>query len=161
RPRRPRLDLRLHRRGDHPHLPPRRFARGEGLHAGPAGRQRSAHGDLLAHADHPDAYASAGTPRTPRIVGRTDASQRLHRSQARREVGSADSMNGNEPILQAKGVTIRFGGLTAVSNFEFAIKPHELVGLIGPNGAGKTTVFNMLTGVYKPTEGHIFVGGKD
>ena len=70
-------------------------------------------------------------------------------------------MNGNEPILQAKGVTIRFGGLTAVSNFNLEIKPHELVGLIGPNGAGKTTVFNMLTGVYKPTEGHIFVGGND
>ena len=70
-------------------------------------------------------------------------------------------MNGNEPILQAKSVTIRFGGLTAVSNFDLEIRPHELVGLIGPNGAGKTTVFNMLTGVYKPTEGHIFIGGQD
>src|SRR4051812_49519990 len=70
-------------------------------------------------------------------------------------------MNGNEPILQVKSVTIRFGGLTAVSDFDLRIEPHELVGLIGPNGAGKTTVFNMLTGVYKPTEGHIFIGGED
>ena len=65
----------------------------------------------------------------------------------------------NAPILEARNVTIRFGGLTAVSEFNFAIRPHELVGLIGPNGAGKTTIFNMLTGVYKPTEGEIRVGG--
>ena len=66
--------------------------------------------------------------------------------------------NGNS-LLDARDVTIRFGGLTAVSHFNLAIQAHELVGLIGPNGAGKTTVFNMLTGVYKPTEGQIFVGG--
>ena len=51
--------------------------------------------------------------------------------------------------------TIRFGGLTAVSNLDLAIGPNELVGLIGPNGAGKTTVFNLMTGVYQPTEGEI------
>jgi len=62
-------------------------------------------------------------------------------------------------ILQANHVTIRFGGLTAVSDFNLAIRPHELLGLIGPNGAGKTTLFNMLTGVYKPTEGEITIGG--
>jgi branched-chain amino acid transport system ATP-binding protein len=62
-------------------------------------------------------------------------------------------------ILQANSVTIRFGGLTAVSNFNLSIRPQELVGLIGPNGAGKTTIFNMLTGVYKPTEGDITIGG--
>ena len=64
-----------------------------------------------------------------------------------------------DALLQAKNVTIRFGGLTAVSNFNLAIQPHELVGLIGPNGAGKTTIFNMLTGVYKPTEGEIRICG--
>ena len=64
------------------------------------------------------------------------------------------------PLLEAKNVTIRFGGLTAVSDFNLSIEPHELVGLIGPNGAGKTTIFNMLTGVYKPSEGAIFVDGK-
>ncbi|MCM2316040.1 MAG: ABC transporter ATP-binding protein [Thermoanaerobaculia bacterium] len=62
-------------------------------------------------------------------------------------------------VLEAKGVSIRFGGLTAVCDFNLAIQPTELVGLIGPNGAGKTTVFNMLTGVYKPTEGEIRVSG--
>jgi branched-chain amino acid transport system ATP-binding protein len=70
-------------------------------------------------------------------------------------------MNGDAPILQANDVTIRFGGLTAVANFNLSIRPHELLGLIGPNGAGKTTVFNMLTGVYKPTEGNIVVSGQD
>jgi len=64
------------------------------------------------------------------------------------------------PLLETKNVTIRFGGLTAVSDFNLTIEPHELVGLIGPNGAGKTTIFNMLTGVYRPNEGAIFVNGK-
>lgn len=59
-------------------------------------------------------------------------------------------------LLEAKNITIRFGGLTAVSNFNLTIGDNELVGLIGPNGAGKTTIFNMLTGVYKPTEGAIY-----
>jgi branched-chain amino acid transport system ATP-binding protein len=67
--------------------------------------------------------------------------------------------NGN-PILEAKNVTIRFGGLTAVANFDLTITQGELVGLIGPNGAGKTTIFNMLTGVYKPSEGEIRVSGQ-
>jgi branched-chain amino acid transport system ATP-binding protein len=62
-------------------------------------------------------------------------------------------------LLHAKNVTIRFGGLTAVCEFSLELRPHELVGLIGPNGAGKTTIFNMLTGVYKPTEGEIEIGG--
>src|SRR5512132_364985 len=62
-------------------------------------------------------------------------------------------------LLEAQHVTIRFGGLTAVSDFNLTVQPHELVGLIGPNGAGKTTIFNMLTGVYKPTEGEIHIGG--
>jgi branched-chain amino acid transport system ATP-binding protein len=64
-----------------------------------------------------------------------------------------------DALLEAKNVTIRFGGLTAVSDFNVSIRPGELLGLIGPNGAGKTTLFNMLTGVYKPTEGEIRIGG--
>ena len=64
------------------------------------------------------------------------------------------------PLLEAKNVSIRFGGLTAVADFNLTIEPHELVGLIGPNGAGKTTIFNMLTGVYHPTEGQIAIEGK-
>ncbi len=58
-------------------------------------------------------------------------------------------------VLQAKNISISFGGLRAVSNFNLTLEEGELVGLIGPNGAGKTTVFNMLTGVYQPTEGEI------
>jgi branched-chain amino acid transport system ATP-binding protein len=56
--------------------------------------------------------------------------------------------------------TIRFGGLTAVSAFDLSIGADELVGLIGPNGAGKTTVFNLITGVYQPTDGGISFNGK-
>jgi branched-chain amino acid transport system ATP-binding protein len=62
-------------------------------------------------------------------------------------------------LLDASHVTIRFGGLTAVDDFNLAVHPHELVGLIGPNGAGKTTIFNLLTGVYQPSEGQISVAG--
>src|SRR6266481_3153521 len=62
-------------------------------------------------------------------------------------------------LLRVDNCTIRFGGLTAVSNLELSIGEHELIGLIGPNGAGKTTVFNLITGVYSPTEGDIkFLG---
>ena len=64
------------------------------------------------------------------------------------------------PLLQLDRVTIRFGGLTAVSEVSATIGDGELVGLIGPNGAGKTTVFNMITGVYQPTEGAISFAGQ-
>ncbi|MEO1267940.1 MAG: ABC transporter ATP-binding protein, partial [Myxococcota bacterium] len=63
------------------------------------------------------------------------------------------------PLLKVEGIVKRFGGLTAVSNFNVAIHSGELVGLIGPNGAGKTTVFNLITGVYVPTEGTIHISG--
>ena len=64
-------------------------------------------------------------------------------------------------ILKADYITIRFGGLTAVSDFYLNLEEGELVGLIGPNGAGKTTVFNMLTGLYKPTKGEIYFNNKE
>jgi len=63
-------------------------------------------------------------------------------------------------FLDIVGCTLRFGGLTAVKDFSLAIEPGELVGLIGPNGAGKTTVFNLISGVYEPSEGDIRLGGK-
>ena len=63
------------------------------------------------------------------------------------------------PILETRKLGITFGGLVAVSDFNIQVYPGELVGLIGPNGAGKTTVFNMLTGVYKPTEGSVILEG--
>lgn len=63
-------------------------------------------------------------------------------------------------VLEAKDVTMRFGGLTAVDHFNLSLGNNELVGLIGPNGAGKTTIFNTLTGVYEPTEGDVLIEGK-
>jgi len=63
-------------------------------------------------------------------------------------------------LLELNQVTIRFGGLTAVSELTTQVGDRELVGLIGPNGAGKTTVFNLITGVYQPTSGAITFGGK-
>jgi branched-chain amino acid transport system ATP-binding protein len=65
------------------------------------------------------------------------------------------------PLLELENATIRFGGLTAVSELSLAVGENELVGLIGPNGAGKTTAFNMITGVYRPTSGRILLCGKD
>ena len=58
-------------------------------------------------------------------------------------------------LLSVKHLTKNFGGLCAVSNVSMEINEHELIGLIGPNGAGKTTLFNLLTGVYEPSEGSI------
>jgi branched-chain amino acid transport system ATP-binding protein len=63
-------------------------------------------------------------------------------------------------LLQIDSVTIRFGGLTAVSELNLEIGEHDLMGLIGPNGAGKTTVFNLITGVYRPTAGKILFHGQ-
>ncbi len=63
-------------------------------------------------------------------------------------------------LLELRNVTMRFGGLTAVSALSESIEANSLVGIIGPNGAGKTTVFNMITGVYEPTEGSITLDGK-
>lgn len=60
-------------------------------------------------------------------------------------------------VLSAKNITMQFGGLTAVDQFNLELSANELVGLIGPNGAGKTTIFNMLTGVYVPTMGEIML----
>ena len=64
-------------------------------------------------------------------------------------------------LLEVKNLTKNFGGLTAVGDVTMKLNEGELVGLIGPNGAGKTTVFNLLTGVYKPTEGIIRLDGQD
>ncbi|HRE83051.1 MAG TPA: ABC transporter ATP-binding protein [Opitutaceae bacterium] len=70
-------------------------------------------------------------------------------------------MASPDALLRLNRVTLRFGGLTAVNGVELALQPGELVGLIGPNGAGKTTVFNLITGVYQPSEGSVSFAGKD
>ncbi len=65
-----------------------------------------------------------------------------------------------QPLLQTRNVTQRFGGLTAVSDFSLEVAEGHAHGIIGPNGAGKTTAFNLITGIYKPTEGDILFRGK-
>lgn len=64
-------------------------------------------------------------------------------------------------VLDAQKLTMRFGGVTAVSDFSMTIKKNQIVGLIGPNGAGKTTSFNMITGYYRPSEGSVKFLEKD
>lgn len=66
---------------------------------------------------------------------------------------------GTSPLLELSGVTKRFGGLVAVQDVNLVINPKEIISVIGPNGAGKTTVFNLITGIYKPTAGDIRLEG--
>jgi len=65
------------------------------------------------------------------------------------------------PLLHVENMTHYFGGLRAVHNYQLEFESGQLRGLIGPNGAGKTTVFNLITGRYKPTEGSVFLDGKE
>lgn len=65
------------------------------------------------------------------------------------------------PLLSVKNMTHYFGGLRAVHNYNLTIEPRQIFGLIGPNGAGKTTIFNLITGVYTPTEGEILLENKN
>src|SRR5437870_3799010 len=66
-----------------------------------------------------------------------------------------------EPILRTEALTVRFGGLTALNHVNFAVQRDEIRAVIGPNGAGKSTFFNCLTGVLRPTSGHIVFDGED
>jgi branched-chain amino acid transport system ATP-binding protein len=69
--------------------------------------------------------------------------------------------NGHNNVLEATGVTKRFGGLVAVNDIDFSVPAKGIVSIIGPNGAGKTTFFNCMTGLYKPTTGKVVFAGKD
>ncbi|MGX8701764.1 ABC transporter ATP-binding protein [Caproiciproducens sp.] len=64
-------------------------------------------------------------------------------------------------VLRTENMTMQFGGVVAVDNLHLTIREHQIVALIGPNGAGKTTAFNMITGVYTPSSGKIFLHGED
>jgi branched-chain amino acid transport system ATP-binding protein len=70
------------------------------------------------------------------------------------------STSSTPVTLKTNKMTIRFGGLCAVNELDISVNKGEIFGLIGPNGAGKTTIFNLLTGVYKPTSGEIFLDGQ-
>jgi len=65
------------------------------------------------------------------------------------------------PLLQIDKMTHYFGGLRAVNNYNLAVEAGQIRGLIGPNGAGKTTIFNLITGIYQPTEGKVILDGND
>src|SRR5205823_6322007 len=88
----------------------------------------------------------AGNLRHPRGVGSVQAA-----GEEGERVSSA--------LLEVKKISMRFGGLKALSEFSLEVNKGDLKGLIGPNGAGKTTAFNAFTGVYAPTEGEVRVGG--
>jgi len=76
--------------------------------------------------------------------------------------GGADGAGAvGEGVLEAVEVSKIFGGLVAVNAVSFAIPPRSIVSIIGPNGAGKTTFFNILTGLYRPTTGRVFLDGRD
>src|SRR5215207_7666394 len=65
------------------------------------------------------------------------------------------------PLLDAREITVRFGGIVALQDLSFAIEPGQILGLIGPNGAGKTTMFNVVSRIYQPTAGRLRFDGKD
>jgi len=80
-------------------------------------------------------------------------------AEAARTARSGETAADGDAVLRTDKATIKFGGLVAVNALDMAVRRGEIYGLIGPNGAGKTTVFNLLTGVYKPTSGEIYFQG--
>jgi len=64
-------------------------------------------------------------------------------------------------LLEMEAVTQRFGGLVAINNLTFAVEPGSIVAMIGPNGAGKSTAFNIITGIYRPSQGRVLFDGRD
>ncbi|MBE6763964.1 MAG: ABC transporter ATP-binding protein [Ruminococcaceae bacterium] len=76
-------------------------------------------------------------------------------------VEASGTVPSGDVVLKTENLGISFGGLKAVQNLDLTIKKGQLYGLVGPNGAGKTTVFNMLTGVYKPTTGRFYLCGEN
>ena len=66
-----------------------------------------------------------------------------------------------ENVLKLENITMQFGGVVAINNLSLDVNKGEIVSLIGPNGAGKTTAFNVITGVYAPTNGAVYFNGKE
>jgi branched-chain amino acid transport system ATP-binding protein len=82
-------------------------------------------------------------------------------SQPATDASRAGVHEASANVLYADHITIRFGGLVAVSDVSFGIPPRSIVSLIGPNGAGKTTFFNVMTGLYQASEGTVYLDGRD
>jgi ABC-type branched-subunit amino acid transport system ATPase component len=76
------------------------------------------------------------------------------------EAAAADVSGDATPVLEAVGVTVRFGGLVALSDVSISVSPATIVGLVGPNGAGKTTLFHVVSGLLRPQAGEVFLRGK-
>ena len=72
-----------------------------------------------------------------------------------------DSMTAQRPLLETRKLGKSFGGLSAVQDIDFTVPPGQIVSVIGPNGAGKSTFFNLITGLYKPSTGKVFLDGQD
>jgi branched-chain amino acid transport system ATP-binding protein len=74
--------------------------------------------------------------------------------------GGSDALTSDAPVIEARNVTVRFGGLVALSDVSIAVPPASIVGLVGPNGAGKTTLFGVLSGLLRPQEGDVYLAGR-
>ncbi|MFA1674842.1 ABC transporter ATP-binding protein [Rhizobium mongolense] len=82
-------------------------------------------------------------------------------SPSSRPVGNVDSNAlSHQPILTLEGITLSFGGVTAISNVDLAVRPGEIRAIIGPNGAGKSSLINVISGQYRPDAGHVSLNGK-
>ena len=82
-------------------------------------------------------------------------------AEERMAISRTEERMAPDSIARVENLSKNFGGITAVDSLTFDIREKEIMGIIGPNGAGKTTVFNLITGVYKPTSGRIFLEGKE
>src|SRR4028118_2262252 len=71
------------------------------------------------------------------------------------------TLSTSNPVLAAKNLTRRFGGLVAVNDVSFTVQKNEIFGVIGPNGAGKTTLFNLITGIINPSSGQLIYQNED
>lgn len=108
------------------------------------------------YATEPEAE-SAGTVDVTQVIPElADAATVAEVVAPRRDIETAVG----EPLLRTDGLTVKFGGLTALDQVSFEIRRGEILGLIGPNGAGKTTCFNAITGVYQPAAGLVYFDGK-
>ncbi|HEY2324679.1 MAG TPA: ATP-binding cassette domain-containing protein, partial [Thermoanaerobaculia bacterium] len=75
-------------------------------------------------------------------------------------MATAPETTPQTPLLELNGLSMSFGGLKVIDNLDLVVNQSEIVSVIGPNGAGKTTLFNVITGIYRPDEGDILLGGE-